>query len=160
MADVFQESFKQAKAPWLNRKPFPAHGQVQKLMSELFRNYHEYAPQSQLSEHQTTFSRKTLQKARLSERQKQGYRTSLWSSNARARDQQSKQPQFRKKTEPKSSCVLHESYNAESPRTGRHSKRPTRKLKQHRTTDERLLRTIQNQKRTCWTNMQIISRSK
>ena len=42
MADVFQESFKQAKAPWLNRKPFPAHGQVQKLMSELFRNYHEY----------------------------------------------------------------------------------------------------------------------
>ena len=42
MADVFQESFKQAKTPWLNRKPFPAHGQVQKLMSELFRNYHEY----------------------------------------------------------------------------------------------------------------------
>jgi len=42
MADVFSEAFKQAKAPWLTREVFPMYGQVQKLLSELFKNYHDY----------------------------------------------------------------------------------------------------------------------
>ena len=42
MADVFSEAFKQAKAPWLTREVFPLYGQVQKLLSELFKNYHDY----------------------------------------------------------------------------------------------------------------------
>ena len=42
MADVFSESFKQAKAPWLTREVFPQYGQVQRLLSELFKNYHDY----------------------------------------------------------------------------------------------------------------------
>ena len=42
MADVFSEAFKQAKAPWLTREVFPLYGQIQKLLSELFKNYHDY----------------------------------------------------------------------------------------------------------------------
>ena len=42
MADVFSEAFKQAKAPWLTREVFPMYGPVQKLLSELFKNYHDY----------------------------------------------------------------------------------------------------------------------
>ena len=42
MADVFSEAFKQAKAPWLTREVFPLYGQVQKLLGELFKNYHDY----------------------------------------------------------------------------------------------------------------------
>ena len=42
MADLFSESFKQAKAPWLSREVFPLYGQTHVLLSELFKNYHEY----------------------------------------------------------------------------------------------------------------------
>ena len=42
MADLFSESFKQAKAPWLSREVFPSYGQTHVLLSELFKNYHEY----------------------------------------------------------------------------------------------------------------------
>ena len=38
----FSESFKQAKAPWLARAPFSAYGSIKDLLSELFKNYHDY----------------------------------------------------------------------------------------------------------------------
>ena len=38
----FSESFKQAKAPWLARAPFSEYGTIKELLSELFKNYHDY----------------------------------------------------------------------------------------------------------------------
>ena len=40
--DGFQESFKQAKAPWLSRSTFPVYGNVKNLLGELFKNFHDY----------------------------------------------------------------------------------------------------------------------
>ena len=40
--DGFQESFKQAKAPWLSRETFPVFGNIKNLLGELFKNFHDY----------------------------------------------------------------------------------------------------------------------
>ena len=40
--DFINDSFKQAKAPWITRAQFPTFGTIKGLISELFKNYHDY----------------------------------------------------------------------------------------------------------------------
>ena len=40
--DIFPETFKQTKAPWLSRDAFPIFGSTKNLLAELFKNFHDY----------------------------------------------------------------------------------------------------------------------
>ena len=104
MADLFSESFKQAKAPWLSREVFPLYGQTHVLLSELFKNYHEYgsSPFAAIGATEHVFSQNPA-KAKIIREAKMKMQATAVNQQANSKPaNETATNNFQKKTEPRS----------------------------------------------------------